>query len=138
MFELIFPQFTMTVHVFLSTASDSDFNEICSDAPASESRGSKIYYDLLVICLLHLSASLPTSSVEFSFVRCNKNLCNSKSSLPPDTSPSFSPLSLVFRRLSGSLLLNHLSTPTLGCYNILTFLCCFLHQNIKTTRFRNI
>ena len=107
-FLTISPQFCMAVCIPIFRF---DLIQICPDAPASDSRGTKIY-DLLVICLLPLSVILPTSSVELLLViflqqhawtiltrilcgivlyELQQNLYNSKSSLLPDTSPSFSP-----------------------------------------------
>ena len=123
--------------------------QIGSDAPASDSRGTKIY-DLLVICLPHLSAILPHITVELLlWSSCNSMLeqfspasyaelssvsYNKTSSIasPPcyQIPHQASLLSFGFSHLSGSLLWNHLSTPALGCYNLLTFLDCYLH-NIK-------
>lgn len=88
----------------------------------------------------HMSSSSLSNSTHILYgiafcdlsVSYNQNLCNSKSSLLHDTSPSFSPLSSVSISLvfsSGTIW----AILALGCCNLLTFFCC-LHNNIKTTR----
>ena len=66
-------------------------------------------FDLPVIACLRNSTHILCG---ITLCELQQNLCNSNSSLVPDTSPSFSPLSSVFHHLTGSLLWNHLSTPS--------------------------
>lgn len=97
----------------------------------------QIFYDLLVVCLLHPLAILRTSSVDFplwSIFELQQNLCSNKSSLIQETSPSVSPLRSVFWHLSGSIFFQTIwALISLGCHNILTLFYCSLCDNIKTT-----
>lgn len=124
-------------HILLWKVPKFDFDFGCWFSCIRHPR-YKSSYDLLVICLLHPLAILPTSSVEFplsSFCELQQNLCSNKSSLLPDTSPSFSPLSSVFRHLSGSLIFGTIwALLALGCCDILTFFCRYAYNNVKTTK----